>query len=213
MDVLNARSRRTREALLAATRELLETEGLGAVTMGSVADRAGVTRRSVYLHFESRSALIAGLFDYVAAAEGLHESLATVWNAPTARDALLRWAGHLARYHARVLPVDRAMAQVYRNDPDAAAHRRRAHAAKLGSCRRLAQRLYDEGELAAGWSVDDAADMLNAISTSDVVESLLKDRRWTQQKFIAHLGGLLQAALAQPARARTRRKPRPEYVR
>lgn len=195
----NARSRRTRDALLAATRELLEEHGLAAVTMGAVAERAGVTRRSVYLHFKSRSQLIEGLFDYVAKTEGLERSLARVWAAPTALDALTRWADHLAHYHARVLSVDRAIAQVYRVDPDAAAHRRRVSALKLESCRRLAQRLADEDELAAEWTVDDAADLLYAVTTSDLVEALLVDRGWTARRFVEHLGGLLRAGLTLPA--------------
>jgi AcrR family transcriptional regulator len=195
----NARSRRTRDALLAATRQMVERDGLAAVTMGAVAERAGVTRRSVYLHFTSRSELVEALFDYVAETEGLARSLAKVWAAPTALDALTRWAEHLARYHARVLPVDRAMTQVYRDDPDAAAHRKRVAAAKLENCRRLAQRLADEDELADGWTAHDAADMLYALTTSDVVEGLLVDRGWTRGRFVDRLGGMLRAGLTRSA--------------
>lgn len=189
----NARSRRTRSALLDATRDLVEHEGVAAATMGAVADRAGVTRRSVYLHFKSRSELIGALFDHVAEAEGLQQSLEKVWAAPTAADALERWGDHLARYHLRVLPVDRAFAQTRNPDPAAAAHRRRVRAAKLANCKRLAQRLGDEGVLAGDWSVGTAADMLYAITTSDVVEALLIDRRWTQRLFSARIAALLKA--------------------
>ena len=42
----NARSRRTRLALLAAARTLVERDGVPAVTMASVAEHAGVTRRA-----------------------------------------------------------------------------------------------------------------------------------------------------------------------
>ena len=62
----NARSRRTRTALLASTRAILEEQGFEALTMTAVADRAGVTRRAVYMHFASRAELLGALFDYVA---------------------------------------------------------------------------------------------------------------------------------------------------
>jgi AcrR family transcriptional regulator len=189
----NARSRRTRTALLDATRELVEREGVASATMGAVADRAGVTRRSVYLHFKSRSELIGALFDHVAETDGLQQSLDKVWAAPTAAEALARWGAHLARYHSRVLPVDRAFAQMEHTDPDAAAHRRRVRAAKLASCTRLARRLSDEGVLAGDWSVGAAADMLYALTNSDLVEALLVDRRWTQRLFSARVAALLQA--------------------
>src|SRR5581483_5132314 len=166
----NARSRRTRARLLSAARAVLEERGFEALTMSAVADRAGVTRRSVYLHFGSRAELVGGLFDHVAEQEGLHESLARVWAAPDGASALDEWARHLARYHTRLLAVDRAIARVRDCDPDAARHRERVTREKLSGCRRVVQRLADDGVLADSWTVDAAADMLFAISTSDVVE-------------------------------------------
>lgn len=190
----NARSRRTREALLAAARDLIEHDGAAAATMGAVADRAGVTRRSIYLHFASRSELMGALFDHIAETEELQKSLAKVWAAPTAADALTCWAAHLARYHSRVLPVDRAIAQAAQTDPDAATHRARTQASKLDSCRRLAQRLHDEGALATGWTAATATDVLYALTTSDFVDGLLAERGWTQRRFTADVGHLLRAA-------------------
>src|SRR5688500_6249391 len=110
----NARSRRTRAALLAASRAILEEEGFEALTMTAAAERAGVTRRAMYLHFASRAELIGALFDYVASVEGLHDSTRSVWQAPDAVAALDEWAAHLARYHPRLLAVDRAMQRVWR---------------------------------------------------------------------------------------------------
>jgi AcrR family transcriptional regulator len=83
-DPRNARSRRTRAALLAATRALLEEQGTEALTMAAVAERAGVSRRAVYLHFASRTELLTALFGYVSDQEGLAASLEQVWQAPDA---------------------------------------------------------------------------------------------------------------------------------
>src|SRR6266702_4901135 len=46
-------------------------------------------------------------------------------------------------------------------------------AAKYGNCRRLAQRLGDEDVLTPGWTVESAADMLNALATTDLIEALV----------------------------------------
>jgi AcrR family transcriptional regulator len=189
----NARSRRTRAALLAATRAILEERGFEALTMTAVAERAGVTRRALYMHFPSRAELVAALFDYVAGAEGLAESLQHVWDAPDATSALDRWAAHLARYHPRVLAVDRAVQAVWRQDPDAAAHRKRVVAAKLASCRRLVHRLEDESRLASGWITDSATDMLFALISSDVIEALIVDRRWSRQRLAEQLALLFRS--------------------
>ncbi|HEX6447138.1 MAG TPA: helix-turn-helix domain-containing protein [Streptosporangiales bacterium] len=189
----NARSRRTREALLGAARAILEEEGFDALTMGRVAERAGVTRRSVYLHFASPTELVDALFDYVAEAENLDGSMARVWAAPDAVAALRAWATHLAEYHVRVLAVDRAVDRVRRVDEAAAAHHRRVLSAKRGNCRRLVTWLHDEGRLAAPWTVQSATDMMYVLASSDVVEGLIVDRRWSQRRFAEHMGVLLES--------------------
>jgi AcrR family transcriptional regulator len=195
-DPMNARSRRTRAALLAAARAILEEQGFEALTMTAVADRAGVTRRAVYMHFATRAALVGAMFDYVAGVEGLAESLERVWASADAVSALDAWAEHLARYHPRLLAVDRAVQRVWREDPDAAAHRAHVVAAKLSNCRRLARWLADERRLADAWTVESAADMLFALIASDVIEALLVDRRWSRRRLAKHLGILFRSTFA-----------------
>ena len=189
----NARSRRTRAALLAAARAILEERGFEALTMTAVADRAGVTRRAAYMHFSSRTDLVGTLFDYVAEVEGLGESLQRVWDAPDAASALDEWAAHLARYHPRLIAVDHAVQRVWRLDADAAAHRARVVDAKYASCRRLAHRLRDEGRLAGAWTTGSASDMLFALVSSDMIEALVIDRRWSQRRLAQHLALLFRS--------------------
>jgi len=50
-----------REALLDLALDLLVREGEPAITIGSIAERAGVTRTLVYKHFENRDDLIINL--------------------------------------------------------------------------------------------------------------------------------------------------------
>lgn len=193
LEPANARSRRTRESLLAAARTILEADGFHALTMTAVADRAGVTRRAAYMHFGSRAELIGALFDHVASVEGLDESLQSVWAAPDALSALDEWAAHLARYHPRLLAVDRALRSVWRLDPEAAGYRRRVVDEQLANCRRLARRLRDEGRLADYWTIASASDMLYALISSDLVEALLVDRRWSERRLAEALAALFRS--------------------
>jgi AcrR family transcriptional regulator len=192
----NARSRRTRAALLSSARRILEEDGFEALTMTAVADHAGVTRRSAYLHFPSRAALVSALFDYIAGTEHLQDSLDRVWAAPDAVSALRQWAEHLARYHTRLLAVDRAVERVRHSDSDAAAHRDRVAAAKLANCRRLARWLDRDGQLVRPWTVPSASDMLYALISSDMIEALIRDRQWSSGRLAAHLALLFQSAFA-----------------
>jgi AcrR family transcriptional regulator len=52
-----------REALLRATLELIETEGIGAVSLRQVARTAGVSPGAPYHHFPDRAALLTALAD------------------------------------------------------------------------------------------------------------------------------------------------------
>ena len=194
----NARSRRTRAVLLEAAHAILKEQGFEALTMTAVANRAGVTRRALYMHFPTRTALIGELFDHVAQVEGLGASLEPVWSAPDAVSALDEWARHLARYHPRLLTVDRAVQRVWRDDPDAAAHRARVVKAKLANCRRLANWLAAEGRLAPGWTAASATDMLFALIASDVIEALIVDRRWSRTRLAEHLALLFRSTFVAP---------------
>jgi AcrR family transcriptional regulator len=54
----DARVRRSKEAVLTATYELLTKAGLGGVTIDEVARRSGVAKTTIYRHWPSRSALL-----------------------------------------------------------------------------------------------------------------------------------------------------------
>jgi AcrR family transcriptional regulator len=189
----NARGRRTRTALLAATRALLEERGTESLTMAAVAERAGVSRRAVYLHFTSRTELLTELFGYVSGQEGLAGSLQPVWAAPDAPAALEEWARHLARFHPRVLAVARAIQRVRRVDPDAAAHWQLVMADQQACCHRLAAWLAREQRLAPPWTVQTAADMLWALMSFELLEELLVDRGWSTRRYRTHLAALFRS--------------------
>src|SRR3984957_10910676 len=60
-DAGNPRVRRTRERILAAARELLSEVGPAGLTSSLLAERAGVTRQTLYRHWPARPALLLGL--------------------------------------------------------------------------------------------------------------------------------------------------------
>ena len=141
--------------------------------MSAIAARAGVSRGAAYLHFASRSDLVAALMAHVAETEGLRESVARVWAAPDAVAALDEWGRRQAGYHPRILAVGRAVGRVRDTDPCAAAHHGGVVEAQLANCRLLAAWLDDEGRLAAPWRTATATDMRWALISTDMIEGLL----------------------------------------
>ncbi|MFL5560817.1 MAG: TetR/AcrR family transcriptional regulator [Gemmatimonadaceae bacterium] len=201
-----ARGARTRAAVFTAARAILENEGFESLSMAAVADRAGISRRALYNHFTSRADLVAALFDHIAEAEGLARSVRPAIDAPNAETALDEWAQHLARYHPRLLAIDRAIARVRKVDQDAAQHWERVKREKYANCRILVERIARDGRLASSWTLASAADMLYALISSDLVEALLYDRRWSAERFARQLAVLLRSTFLQEPGATVQRR-------
>ncbi|GIG40559.1 TetR/AcrR family transcriptional regulator [Cellulomonas phragmiteti] len=122
---------RSREAIVAAAREVLLTHGPGALTHARVAEQAGIARATVYRHWPRSDQLLS-------------EAMATVpmpfFDAPASptRDWLVRelttLAQQLGHHDVRVVATTLASAALWEDDMDA----RRARFADL-----LASRLAD----------------------------------------------------------------------
>ena len=192
-DPQNARSRRTRTALLVAARELVENEGFDALTMAAVAERAGVSRRAAYLHFSSRNDMLVALYRHLGETEELGTSLQASWDSPDAVSALLEWAHHMARAHPRILAVSRAIERARYADDDAAELWNLTMNNWNQSCTRLMQWLADEGALSPAWTVETARDTLWALMSWDLLERLIVDRGWSRDEFGERFAVLLRA--------------------
>ena len=89
--------RTTLDAIVAAAAEILESEGLGGVTMQAVAQRVGVRAPSLYKRVESRDTLLrlvaeATLREYAVGLDGITAELAGEDDALEAARTLTAWA-------------------------------------------------------------------------------------------------------------------------
>jgi AcrR family transcriptional regulator len=89
----NPRVQRTRDRVLAAARELLAETGPAGLTYSLLAERAGVTRQTLYRHWPTRSGLLVDLILEGGSADGYPEpgddpaAVAAAWLA-SLRDGL-----------------------------------------------------------------------------------------------------------------------------
>jgi AcrR family transcriptional regulator len=72
-DAANPRVQRTRDRMLAAARELLAEAGPAGLTYSVLAERAGVTRQTLYRHWPTRSSLLVALILEGGSADGYPE--------------------------------------------------------------------------------------------------------------------------------------------
>src|SRR5947207_9857071 len=72
------RTAATRRRIVTAVRDLLAEEAFHDATMEDVAERAGVSRATLYLHFRSRLELVDSICDWMAENPALVEIRETV---------------------------------------------------------------------------------------------------------------------------------------
>jgi TetR/AcrR family transcriptional repressor of mexJK operon len=111
-----------REAVLDAATALFSERGLAATTMESVAERAGVSKMTVYANFSDKSALLKAVFERNTARLRFHE-LPDCPDAETAIERLIDYGARFVAFLTRpeILAGGRAMAERAREFPDLAA--------------------------------------------------------------------------------------------
>jgi AcrR family transcriptional regulator len=152
------RSEKARKAILDAAAELLLARGLAAVSMDAVAERAGVSKATIYRWWPSKETLaLDALYTEWAAAQphlgdsgSLHDDLL----------ALLRPWARLAsgRPYGRVLAALLTEAQT--NPVFAAEYRQRVVEPRREIARGVFRRAIDRGEIPAETNVEVALDLI-----------------------------------------------------
>jgi AcrR family transcriptional regulator len=187
----------THGALLEAGAKLIAERGFAHVTLANIAEAAGVSRQSVYLHFGSRAGFLTEVADYIWQQVGLPNPFEMIESAPTAHAALRKvielraLSGELLDPYLYV-PDSQA-------DPEGEvmlAYNQRQRA-RLEVFRAIAKRMKQEGVLRDGITVDVAADLMWSVLSVPVWRSLVSLRGWSRQKFVRHMERFLMKALAQ----------------
>jgi AcrR family transcriptional regulator len=191
----SARSRRTLAGILDAAWALVEARGGEAFSMAEVSQRAGVSRRALYLHFASRAQLMIALMAHIDESLDVESSVRPISEAENATAMLRAWADHVADYHAKIRTMVQAADRMRRGDVDAAAFWQHAMDVWHRSCLRMARRLASENRLAAPWTTRTAADLLWALMSVDLLEDLTVDRGWSRRQYADRLFTVASRAL------------------
>lgn len=184
----------TRRRILQATWELLE-EAKPVLTLAEAADRAGVSRQAVYLHFGDRSGLLVALVDHIDESLGRDKLREYVHGAATGVEGLRRWVETMSWYTAKIDLVTQVLeAGQYRDKSLAAAWRDRMDG-RRNHIRRITERIGGEGALADGWSVDAAVDLIYAFTMPGPWRELTRELGWEPEQYAQHVWQLLERGL------------------
>jgi AcrR family transcriptional regulator len=179
----------TRRQILQAAQRLFERKGYATTTVAQIAAEAGVSQKTVYLAFETKSGVLRALWNTLL--RGEPDDTPT----PARRwyeDALeepdpaerLRMAAHNSRVvkaiAGRVLWVIRTAAP---SDPDIAALWQRIETEFRGVLRPIVEAIAADGALRRDLDVDEATDILWTLVHPDIWRLLVDVRGWKPARY------------------------------
>jgi AcrR family transcriptional regulator len=192
-----ARTRRTRAAVVEAAQSLFVERGYAATTIEAISDRSDTPQATVYRLFSAKLGILKALLDVSIGGDDRAMPMA---NRPQVRalesdadpaNQLTGFAALLREIMARVGPVHRVLADAARSDQDAAALlaeiARQRHEGQQGIARSLAR----SGALRPGLSERDASDVIHALASPEVYALLVTDRGWNGERYETWLRSIL----------------------
>ena len=200
------RAAATGERILDSALALFSERGYARTTVASVAHAAGVDPDTVFERFGSKPKLLEAVLLRGERAGGAPPDDGVEANTA---DELIAAAvrGHLviAKRLARVVA---AMREGAAGRPELRALFRAGEARRLASAARWVAALDRMGALRRDLSRDHAAEVLWLVRSPETYHRLVVERRWSQERYRAWLGGTLRAVLVDKTLTRPRRAPR-----
>ena len=165
------RTAATRRRIVLAVRDLLENESFHESTMEDVAEHAGVSRATLYLHFRSRLDLVDSICDVMGDNPAL-VALRDKVELPDANEALTETVSAATRFWASENTILSQLYGVVAVDPAAKAFVDRQRDDRRGELARLARNLQRSGRLRPGVSEKRALNLLLLVTSYESYREL-----------------------------------------
>jgi AcrR family transcriptional regulator len=184
-----AAAMRTRQAIRDAAETLFLRDGYARTSMKAIANRAGVSEKTMYLAFANKATLLRQVVEVAVRGD---ESPGPIADRPEWRalalgppeDMIARFAAlstKLMTRTAALIALGEAAADV---DPELAEQRDRVHEANRQECKTLAAALEYRGALAPHIDLQDAADIIYAVAGNEnIYLRLTRECRWTEAQY------------------------------
>ena len=192
-----ARTRRTRTAVVEAARILFLARGYAATTIEAISDHSDTPQATLYRLFSSKLGILKALLD--VSVVGDHEAVEMV-DRPHVRallsdrdpkNQLAGFAALLREVMARAAPVHRILADAARSDEDAASLLAESARQRHEGQHRIARSLARSRALRPRLRERDAADVIHALASPEVYGLLVFDRRWSGEQYEKWLRAIL----------------------
>ncbi|HZC06262.1 MAG TPA: helix-turn-helix domain-containing protein [Ktedonobacterales bacterium] len=179
----------TRRNVLDAARRLFATRGYAATTLPAIAREADVSPATVTAVFGTKARLLDDLVHLVVRGDTDTPSLTERpwWQAmlsePDPRRKLILFASNGRHIHERSADIAAIMQGAAAADPEIAAKLRRLADGRRADACTVAQSLAEQKTLAAGMTVEKAADLMWALGSHDLYRMLVIEQGWTPEDY------------------------------
>jgi AcrR family transcriptional regulator len=193
----------TRRKILQAAQELFETEGYATTSMAAIAAAAGVSLKTVYLAFETKSGLLRALWHLLLRGERDSAPVAeqtwyrAVLEEPDPDRQLrlnIRNSLIVKTRAGKMLDVIRSAASA---DPEIGSLWARIQTEFHDNQRAIVQSIADKQALATHLDVASATDILWALNHPNLYMLLAGERSWSPERYEQWLSDLLCAEILQ----------------
>jgi AcrR family transcriptional regulator len=192
-----ARTRRTRAAVVEAARALFLERGYGATTIEAISDLSDTPQATVYRLFSSKLGILKAVLDVSVGGDDEAVAMAdrpqvrALIADPDPKNQLAGFAALLRELMARTAPVHRILADAARSDEEAASLLAEIARQRHEGQRRIARSLARSGSLKAGLRERDAADVIHTLASPEVYGLLVFDRGWSGERYEEWLRAIL----------------------
>jgi len=187
-----------REAILDAAVQVF-VERSEEVRLEDVAQKAGVSRQAVYIHFGSRTGLLVEMARHLDERFPLSEHVEQLARAPSGLDAIDIAIPAPATYYPLAYPIAKLfLAGRYADEAMRTAWDDRMKARRV-ICDLLVRRLKEDGVLAPHWDVETATDALWVLTSWQVWEQLVVDQGWSKERYMDYLRTMIHRTLIDSA--------------
>jgi AcrR family transcriptional regulator len=192
-----ARTRRTRAAVIEAARTLFFQRGYTATTVEAISSYSDTPQATVYRLFGSKLGILKAMLDVSVA--GDDEAVAmldrpqirALLSAQDPKNQLAGFAAVVRQVMARAGPVHHILAEAAKADPDAASLLAESARQRHDGQHRIARAIARSKALRPGLRERDAADIIHALASPEVYGLLVFDRGWSAERYEKWLCSIL----------------------
>jgi len=192
---MSSQSITTRERILNASWQALESKDGAAVRMTDIAKLAGISRQALYLHFKTRAELLIATTRYIDEVKAVDKRLAESRTASGGVHRLESFIEAWGNYIPEIYGIGKALMAMKDSDAEAAAAWDDRMQAVREGCLAAVRALAADDQLTATFSEDDAVDILWMLLSVRNWEQLTLESEWPQDQYVAIITELAKKTL------------------